>query len=66
MEIVKKRMSLVPKYNFLHDRSTSPEDRGLEIIEEEMNLMNTIKIPKKLNQLSDRLPKSNYEGPASP
>ena len=36
---------------------------GLMNIEEEANLLNTIRVPKDLAQLTNRLPKSNYIEP---
>ena len=52
MEIVRKRMHYV---------KGGPKDTQQTPFEDEnLNLMNTIKLPRNLTQLTDRLPKPNY------
>lgn len=64
MDVIKKKMSLLPlsiQNATLELEQNNYLSGGDETIIEEQSLLNTIKLPKNLAQLAQRLPKSNYQ-----
>lgn len=60
MDIIKKRMGAIQKNEKIDTYVADFEE------DDDMNLLNTIKVPRNLTQLTNRLPRSKYANGRGP